>query len=205
MEHQGVSNDTIQALNPIACIIMGPVIQSILPRLRHRGLKCGPIMRMTMAFFFVSAGLAYAAGLQQLIYSRPPCFEYPLECPAATGEQLNPHGRANEVSVWLQTPMQFLLAIGEILGLVSLSEYMYTEAPVDIKAMVQALQDIAAAIAAALGMALGPVSKNPFLVVMYASLAGTMAVCAILFWAFFRAKDVNEDQEAESAPAANEN
>lgn len=200
MQHQGISNDTLQALNPIACIIMGPVIQAVLPRLRRRGLRCGPIVRMTVAFIFVAAGLAYAAGLQQLIYSRPPCFRYPLECPDGVGGG-GSGVRANEVSVWLQTPMQFLLAIGEILGLVSLSEYMYTEAPSDIKAMVQALQDVAAAVAAALGMALGPVSRNPFLVVMYASLAGAMAVSAVLFWAVFRGYDDGHGKGEEDGSA----
>lgn len=198
MVQNGISNDTIQALNPIACIIMGPLIQSIFPRLRRRGFICGPIMRMTLGFFFVAAGLAYAAGLQSLIYSRPPCFDHPLECSTAMDQQDGDRGsqvRPNEISVWFQTPLHFLLAIGEILDLVSLSEYTYTEAPENIKAVVQALQHLAAAIAAALGMTLGSVSRNPNLVVMYASLAGIMAVSSVLFWFVFAKCDALYDNE----------
>lgn len=195
MEQNGISNDTIQALNPIACIIMGPLIQGIFPRLRRRGFTCGPIMRMTLGFFFVAAGLAYAAGLQSLIYSRPPCFDHPLECSNAmiVGQQDGGGGGSqalpNEISVWLQTPLHFLLAIGEILDVVSLSEYTYTEAPSNIKAVVQALQHLAAAIAAALGMTLGSVSRNPKLVVLYASLAGIMTISSVLFWLVFAKHD----------------
>lgn len=202
MEQNGISNDTIQALNPIACIIMAPLIQGIFTCLRRHGFTCGPIMRMTLGFFFVAAGLAYAAGLQSLIYSQPPCYDHPLEC--STAVQQNGGGgsqvRPNQISVWFQTPLHFLLAIGEILDLVSLSEYTYTEAPANIKAVVQALQHLAAAVAAALGMTLGSVSRNPKLVIMYASLAGIMAVCSFLFWLFFSKYDsLYERQDVKGA------
>lgn len=196
---QGISNDTMQAFNPIACIIIGPLIQNVIFRfLRQRKITFGPIMRMTVAFFFIAAGIAYAVGLQHLIYSRGPCFQYPLECPSAIqGDVVEK--QPNYVSIWLQTPLHFLLAIGEILGLVSLNEYTYSEAPTDLKAMVQALQGISAALAAALGMALGPLSKNPWLVILYGSLTGTMAVSAMLFWVAFRTCDaVYASKEAEA-------
>ncbi|KAI0416385.1 oligopeptide transporter [Xylaria grammica] len=177
-EQHGLSNDTFQALNPIACIIIGPLLQNLLfPFLRSRRISFGPIMRMTVAFLFIAGGLAYAAGFQQLIYSRGPCYSYPLE--------------PNEVNVWIQTPLHFLLAAGEILGIVSLNEYIQHEAPVSTKAMVRALQEIAAAVASALGIGLGPVSKNPYLTILFASLAGTMALSAVLFWIAFRKDDLD--------------
>ncbi|KAG9236197.1 POT family-domain-containing protein [Amylocarpus encephaloides] len=193
MKQQGLSNDTMGSLNAVACVIMGPIIQNLLiPFLRRHRVPFGPIMRMTVAFLFIAAGIAYIAGLQSLIYSRRPCFEHPLECPAAAdGSRMRP----NDISVWLQTPMHFLLAVGEILGLVSLSEYTYNEAPPNLKAMVQAFQALAAALGAALGMALGPALRNPWLVIMYASLAGSMAVSALVFWGFFRRHDTEYEKE----------
>ncbi|GAW20387.1 hypothetical protein ANO14919_098930 [Xylariales sp. No.14919] len=193
-EQHGLSNDTFQALNPIACIIIGPLLQNLLfPFLRSRRISFGPIMRMTVAFLFISGGLAYAAGFQQLIYSRGPCHSYPLECAAAKdtlgGDPAKT--RPNEVNVWIQTPLHFLLAAGEILGIVSLNEYIQHEAPVSTKAMVRALQEIAAAVASALGIGLGPVSKNPYLTILFASLAGTMALSAVLFWIAFRKDDLD--------------
>ncbi|KAI0875766.1 MFS general substrate transporter [Hypoxylon argillaceum] len=189
-EQKGISNDTVQSLNPIFCIILGPLIQSVIfPFLRRRNLPLGPIVRITVAFFFIAAGIAYASGLQQLIYSRGPCFTYPLECPAAMRGQHSGSLRPNEVNIWVQTPIHFLLAVGEILGLVALNEYTYSEAPSNAKAMVQAIQQLAAAIGSAFGLALGPVSKNPYLVILYASLAGTMAFSGVIFWVLFRKLD----------------
>ncbi|KAI1129717.1 MFS general substrate transporter [Nemania abortiva] len=199
-EQIGISNDTIQSLNPIACIILGPLIQSVIfPFLRRRKVASGPIARMTCAFFFIAAGIAYAAGLQQLIYSRGPCFEYPLECPAAKDGEHGGSLRPNEVNIWVQTPVHFLLAAGEILGLVALNEYTYSEAPSNAKSMVQAIQQLAAAIGSALGLALGPVSKNPDLVILYASLAGTMAVSGAVFWVTFRKLDIGYEAENDAA------
>ncbi|KAI1122481.1 oligopeptide transporter [Nemania abortiva] len=177
-EQHGLSNDTFQALNPIACIIIGPLLQNLLfPFLRRRKVSFGPILRITVAFVFIAAGLAYGVGFQQLIYSHRPCYRYPLE--------------PNEVNVWIQTPLHFLFATGEILGLVSLNEYTQHEAPTSMKAMVRTLQEISAAIASALGIALGPVSKNPYLVILFASLAATMALSAIIFWLAFRRHDLD--------------
>ncbi|RWA11501.1 hypothetical protein EKO27_g3599 [Xylaria grammica] len=195
-EQKGISNDTIQSLNPIACIILGPLIQGVIfPFLRRRKVPLGPIVRMTVAFFFIAAGIGYAAGVQKLIYSRGPCFQYPLECPAANDGQHDGSLRPNEVNIWIQTPVHFLLAAGEILGLVALNEYTYSEAPANAKSMVQAIQQLAAAIGSALGLALGPVSKNPDLVILFASLAGTMALSGTIFWASFRKLD--KDYEAK--------
>jgi POT family proton-dependent oligopeptide transporter len=209
-EQHGLSNDTFQALNPIACIIIGPLLQDLLfPFLRRRRIAFGPILRMTVAFLFISAGIAYGAGFQQLIYSRGPCYKYPLECAAAAGAATTREDgtivakvRPNEVNVWIQTPLHFLLAAGEILGLVSLNEYTQHEAPASTKAMVRALQEIAAAVAAAVGIGLGPVSKNPYLTILFASLAATMAVSAVIFWLAFRKYDLAYDignEEPESS------
>ncbi|KAI0403901.1 MFS general substrate transporter [Xylaria palmicola] len=206
-EQKGISNDTIQSFNPIACIILGPMIQGIIfPFLRRRKVPLGPIVRMTVAFFFIAAGIGYAAGLQQLIYSRGPCFRYPLECPAASDGQHDGSLRPNEVNIWIQTPVHFLLAAGEILGLVALNEYTYSEAPPNAKSMVQAIQQLAAAIGSALGLALGPVSKNPDLVILYATLAGTMALSGAIFWATFRKLDKDyeaQENTSEDASASN--
>ena len=180
-----ISNDTIQALNPIACIILGPVIQNLLfPFLHRRRIAFGPIARIAVAFVFTGAAVAYASGVQRLIYSRGPCYQYPLECPAA--HLVDDRRQPNDISVWVQTPFHFLLGVGEILGLVSLSEYSYAEAHTNMKALVQAFQQVTAALAAVLGVALGPVSRNPFLVIMYACIAGAMAITTALFSAACR-------------------
>jgi len=66
--------------------------------------------------------------------------------------------------------------------------------------VVQAIQELAAAFGAIIGIALGPVSKNPWLIILFASLAGTMTVSVVFFWVMFRGHDaVYENRDAETA------
>lgn len=192
MQLSGISNDTVQSFNAIAYIVLNPLIQNCLfPILSRRHISLGPIARMTIAFILMALSMAYAAGIQKLIYSRAPCFSRPLACEAAVtvdeGNEI--HRRPNEVSIWAQIPLHVLLAASEIFGFVALNEFAYTEAPTNMKALVKAFEQFTAALGAALGMALGPVSKDPLLVAMYSALASAIFLSGIAFYAVFRVHD----------------
>ncbi|KAI2610539.1 oligopeptide transporter [Hypoxylon sp. NC1633] len=192
MEINGVSNDTIQSMNPIFYIILNPLIQNLVfPFLSRRRIYLGPIARMSASFLFLAMGTAYAAGIQKLIYSRAPCFEQPLACDAglvAIYGDTNQH-RPNEISAWIQIPLHFLFAIGEIFGFVALNEFAYAEAPTNMKALVKAFEQLTASLGSALGIALGTVSKDPWLVIVYSVLAGVTAITGIALYAIFRVYD----------------
>lgn len=186
----GIPNDTIQALNGIACVLLGPVIQkSLYPMLRRYGIAFNPIARMTTAFVVMSTAMTFTAGLQKLIYTMGPCFDHPLECPSSKGGSI-----PNDISVWAQTPVYFLLAIAEILGFATLSEYSYSKAPQDMRSVVQALRQITAGIGAALGIAVSPLAVNPKILYLYAGLAVVMIVVAPIFWFAFRGYDKIDEE-----------
>ncbi|PLB55687.1 oligopeptide transporter [Aspergillus steynii IBT 23096] len=190
MQLGGIPNDTIQALNPIACVLLGPIIQKLLyPGLQSQGIAFGPIARMTWSFVTMSSAMAFAAGLQKLIYTRGPCYESPLTCPDSDGGRI-----PNDISVWVQTPVYFLLAFAEILGFTTLSEYSYSKAPKDMRSLVQALRQVTAGIGSALGMALSPVAVNPKIMYMYTGLAATMIAGAPMFWVAFRNYDKIDEE-----------
>ena len=191
MELVGVSNDTIVFLNVTAVVILSPLIQSLQGLFRRYKVSFGPIRRMTVGFILTSMAMGYAAGLQKLIYSRGPCYSHPLDCPAAYKDG---HRRPNEVNVWLQAPIHVLLGAGEILGYVSMTEYAYAESPPNMKAIIQALSQLTVALGSALCTALGPVSKNPWLVILYGCLAGVMGLSAAVFWLVFRKCDKSEEE-----------
>ncbi|MDI1485658.1 MAG: peptide transporter ptr2 [Ramalina farinacea] len=187
MRLSGMSNDTVQSLNMTACVILGPLIQNVLfPFMHRRRIPFGPILRISFAFLLHRTGL---------IYTRAPCYDRPLACAAA---QLS-HGktRPNDITVWVQIPVHFLLSMGEILGFVSLSEYTYAEAPANIKAVAHAFVQLTAAIGGVLGIALGPVAKDPGFVIMYATFAGVTGAAALGFWAVFRGYDGVVKADAE--------
>jgi proton-dependent oligopeptide transporter, POT family len=80
----------------------------------------------------------------------------------------------------------FLLSVAEILGFVTVYEYSYEQAPANMKSIVQAVGQLTACMASALGMAISPTARDPNLVTMYACLAGAAGLSALLFWLWFR-------------------
>ena len=189
MKLHGVPNDMIQAFSGVACILIGPVIQYLYSFLAKRRISFGPIARIAVAFFFCGGAMAYAAGVQQLIYNTKPCFDQPRACPGSEKGRL-----PNDINVWVQTPVYFILAVGEIFGFVTASEYAYSKAPPDMKTIVQAFVQLTACVGSALGMALSPVAKDPEVLVMYACISGVMVLCAVLFyWRFEKYDKIDEE------------
>ncbi|KAL6809751.1 PTR2 domain-containing protein [Trichoderma sp. SZMC 28015] len=195
MKLGGIPNDTIQALNSIACVILGPVMQKMVyPIVRKFGFPFGPIARITWAFIMMSTSMAFAAGVQKLIYTKGPCYGHPLQC----------ENTPNNVSVWVQTPVYFLLAFAEILGFTTLSEYSYSEAPKNMRSLVQAMAQLSSGAGSALGMAVSPLSKDPQILYLYAGLAVTMIIAAPTFWLTFRRYDEMETyKETQHSDAEN--
>ena len=179
MALHGIPNDMIQAMAAVGCVVFGPVIQGLYTLLARKRIHFGPMARIAVAFVIAAGGMGYAAGLQRVIYSSGPCFDAPGRCPA--GE-----GRPNEVNVWLQTPVYGAMAVAEIFGLVTASEYSYEKAPKGMRGVVQAVVQLSACVGALMGMAISPAARDPWLVAVYAALAGVMVVCAGAFWAVFR-------------------
>lgn len=103
--------------------------------------------------------MAFAAGVQELIHTRSPCYGQPLACGHNAGD--NGSTTLNDISVWVQTPVYFLLASADILGFTTLLEYSYSEAPKNMRTLVQGLGQVASGVGSALGMAVSPLSNDP--------------------------------------------
>ena len=189
MSLHGVPNDMIQAFSGVACIIIGPLIQHLYNFLASRKISFGPIARIAVAFLFCGGAMAYATGVQKLIYAARPCYDQPRACPASDNGKL-----PNDINVWVQTPIYFILAVGEIFGFVTASEYAYRKAPQDMKTIVQAFIQLTACAGSALGMALSPVAKDPDVLIMYACVAGVMTQSAALFYWRFRKYDKIDEE-----------
>lgn len=187
MRLDGVPNDAINAINPVFCVILGPLLQRYLyPGLRKAGIRFGPIARMSWAFVTMSGAMAFAAGVQKLIYSRGPCYDTPLACGASD------HGRiGNAIGVWVQIPIFFFSGLAEILGFTTVAEYSYSEAPRNMRTLVQSMVRVSSGIGSALGVAVSPLSKGPTVLYLYTGLAATMIVVASVFWVTFHRYDRN--------------
>ncbi|KAE8150552.1 PTR2-domain-containing protein [Aspergillus avenaceus] len=174
----GIPNDMIAMLNPICVIIIVPILDKLVyPAMKQMGLEPRPTVRMTIGFLFTAASMAIAAGIQQLVYTSPPCYDKPQHCSENPGP--------NRVSVALQIPIYVAGAIGEVFFSASGSEFAYSQAPPGMKSIVQAIFASTFAVSSLLGLAVSPAAKDPNLVIMFAAFAGAMFVSSIIFALFF--------------------
>jgi len=106
-----------------------------------------------------SIAMVYAAVLQHYIYNSPP----------------------ESIHVWIQAPAYILVAFSEAFVIITGLELAYTKAPTSLRSLVSALFWLTIGIAAAICIALAPVSQDPYLVWMYASLGivGFVAGCGL--------------------------
>lgn len=187
MNLHGVPNDMIQALSGVACVIFGPVIQWLYNYLARHRIPFGPMKRIAVAFLICGGAMAYASGLQKLVYSTGPCYNAPLACTASDNGRI-----PNDINVWTQLPVYVALAIGEIFGIVTAAQYSYSHAPKDMRSVVQATLQLSACLGSVLGIAISPASRDPWMVIVYASIAGALSVCSLVFWCVFRKHDAVE-------------
>lgn len=186
MQLHGIPNDIMQNIDPLALLFLIPLFDQLLyPGLRKIGIPFRPITRITWGFLFGAFGMAYAAFVQHLIYSSPPCYNAPLTCDASH--------LPNEVHVAVQTPAYLIFAVSEIFASITGLEYAYTKAPPSLKSFVMSIFLLQAALGSALGVLLAPVAKDPKLVWMYTGLCIATFIAAGLFWVCFRHLNATED------------
>jgi POT family proton-dependent oligopeptide transporter len=178
-------NDLVGAMNQVGCIIMAPLIQEVLyPFLHRRRIYIGPIMRIAIGFGITVLAMLYATFVQHAIYSSPPCYDNPAHCAVVASQ-------ADLPNVWIQAPIYFIMATGEIFCMVTALEYAYEYSPKDMKVIVQAINLLVAGLGSAVALALTAVAHDPNLIIFYSSLTSAMAVTTFLFWGVYRHYDRN--------------
>ncbi|KAJ5195228.1 oligopeptide transporter [Penicillium cinerascens] len=198
METHGLPNDFFPTLNLIAVLVLLPLVTNVLyPTLRKLHIKSPPVNHMAVGFFIEAIAIAYCAGIQQVIYTRGPCFKHALECPTSDGGRI-----PNRVSVWLQVPVYVLDGLAEVFFDVVSQEYAYNKAPDNMKSIVQAVLSSMSGVGAVLGFALYPVAHNPYLVWMYAALAAAIGLASVVFWLLFQKYNA-EDAELNKRDVSN--
>ncbi|CAO2651366.1 Nn.00g039360.m01.CDS01 [Neocucurbitaria sp. VM-36] len=201
MKTGNTPNDLLPAMNQVGCILLGPLIQEgLYPLLHKRRIYIKPITRITIGFVFVALAMLYATLVQYAIYQSTPCYSHPMDCSYGRHFSKREH-KENRPNVWLQAPLYFLIAAGEIFAYVTGLEYAYDHSPKDMKVLVQAMSLLLGGVGSACAMALAEVARDPNLIWLYASLTGGMAATALIFWLVFRKYDRLELDEADHDPS----
>ncbi|KAI9497643.1 POT family-domain-containing protein [Zychaea mexicana] len=189
-----VPNDIMQNINPIALIILIPLMDRIIyPLLRHFNMPMRPIMRITIGFFFAAVAMGYTAGIQSKIYGTAPNYDHP--------------DGPNWISAAYQIPSYFFIATSEIFASITGMEYAYKKAPQSMKSIVMALFLFANCIASILAFALVSVAVDPKLTWMYTGISCAAFVCCILIYICHHKqdqKDVEEDAIGRNEKQLNE-
>ena len=190
MQLHGIPNDIMQNIDPFALVFLLPIFDRLLyPGLRKIGVPFRPISRITWGFIFCALAMAYAAFVQHLIYSSPPCYSAPLACDSSH--------LPNQVHVAVQTPAYLFMAVSEIFASVTGLEYAYTKAPTSLKSFVMAIFLLQSAFGSALGVLLAPFAEDPNMVWMYTGLCIATILAGGFFWVSF--KHLNATEESMNA------
>ncbi|KAJ1304342.1 hypothetical protein OPQ81_005499 [Rhizoctonia solani] len=187
MSTHGVPNDLLQNIDPIAIIIIIPLMDRIVyPGLRRLGWVVRPIQRITFGFMLAALSMVYISVLQNAIYRTNPCGRFVSSCD--TPSSLN---------VWLQTPAYVLIAASEIFASITGLEYAFTKAPLRMKSLVMAAFLFTTAISNAISEALVPVSEDPYLIWNYAGCGIAAFIAGVAFWICFHHLDSEEESQNE--------
>lgn len=185
MKLNGLPNDVLTNLDPLALIIFIPICDFIIyPFLRKCKINFTPIKKITAGFFTGAAAMIWAAVIQAYIYKDSVC-----------GSNASGDGCPNvSINVWAQTGAYVLIALSEIFASITSLEYAFSKAPKNMRSMVQAIALFMTAISSALGEAFVSLSADPLLVWNYGAMAVLAFIAGCIFWIQFRSLDHEEDE-----------
>ncbi|KAK6362359.1 hypothetical protein TWF730_006053 [Orbilia blumenaviensis] len=185
MKLNGLPNDIVNNLDPLALIILIPICDIfIYPALRKAGINFTALKRITFGFYTGAAAMIWACLIQYYIYKHSECGRY------AAGKGCEP----SDINVWAQTGSYVLIALSEIFASITGLEYAFTKAPKNMRSLVMSVFLFTNAISAAIGEAFVSLSEDPLLVWNYGSVAIIAAVGGTLFWVQFRGLDAQEHE-----------
>ena len=191
MNGHGIPNDLMQNFDPISIIVLIPILDRfVYPILRKAHILFLPINRITVGFFVAALAVMYAAIVQHLIYISGPCFIAPL-CDASIVDGVT---QGNDIHIAIQTPAYIFVGVAEIFLSVTGLEYAYTKAPASMKSFVQSMYLLTNAFGSAIGLALVPVSADPYVIWLYTGLSVSSAITGVVFWVLFRRYNATEDK-----------
>ncbi|KAI9742910.1 MAG: hypothetical protein M1818_003639 [Claussenomyces sp. TS43310] len=185
MTTAGAPNDLLSNFNPLTIIVTVPILSyGVYPLLRRYKIPFGRVTRITFGFTLAWISGVIGAIIQWRIYKTSPCGYYATGCDIGTG--------VSPLSLWLQIPTVSLGAISECLCNVTAYEMAYARSPPNMRALVTALYLFTNGLSSAVGEAVGPAIKDPYLIWIWAGPAIALAVLTVQFYFAYRHIDREE-------------
>ena len=185
LTNNGVPNDVLDNLNPLAIILLIPIMNHLVyPGLRKMGIRFGPISRMTFGFLIASIGASSYAVIQYKIYETSPCGYAASTC------EIEP--LVSPLSLWLYAIPTAVTACSEVFINVTAYGLAYSRAPEHMKGFVMSLSLFMTAISTAISLATAEAIQDPYLIWCFAAPSVIGFIAAPVFYFLFRHLD-NED------------
>jgi dipeptide/tripeptide permease len=182
MTTNGAPNDLLNSFNALTIVVTIPFLTYIsYPMLAYYHIKFGRISRITCGFLIAVASSVVGAILQYRVYKTSPC-----GYSASTCDGVSP------VSVWWSITYVILAAWSECFCAVTSYELAYARAPPSMRGLLTGIFLFMNAMSAAIGEILIPVTKDPFLIWIWAAPAVALFMQTIIFW--FRFRHMNNDE-----------
>ncbi|KAJ5756679.1 hypothetical protein N7533_006222 [Penicillium manginii] len=189
----GVPNDVLDNFNALTLITAVPTLTFIIyPMMNRRNIKFGPISRMTLGFILAVLSGVCGALVQWQVYKQSPC-----------GYSASTCDRVAPISIWWQLPTTILSALSECFCNVTAYEVAYSRAPKSMRGTVVAVYLFMSALSSALGEIMIPVTKDPWLIWIWAAPPITLFPQTMIFWYRFHHID-NDIYAAATASVAEE-
>lgn len=196
LTNNGVPNDVLDNLNPLAIIVLIPIMNQIVyPLLRKWGIRFGPISRMTFGFLISAIGASSYAVIQYKIYETSPCGYAASTC--EEGDLVSP------LSLWLYAIPTAVTACSEVFINVTAYGLAYSRAPEHMKGFVMSLSLFMTAISTAISLATANAIQDPYLIWCFAvpSVIGFL-VAPVFYWLFRHLDDEDFFLEGDMDHAA---
>jgi POT family proton-dependent oligopeptide transporter len=190
MVTNGLPNDVLSNLDPLALIIFIPIFDIIVyPFLRRIRINFSPLKRVLAGFVSGSMSMIWAAVVQHYVYKTSPCHYQASTCQDSQGNPI-----VAPLNVWIQSGSYILIAFSEIFASITGLEYAFTKAPKNMRSLVMAVFLFMTALSSAIGEAFVSLSTDPLLVWNYGVMGVLAAVSAVIFWLHVGKLDGKEDE-----------
>lgn len=185
MRLDGVPNDLFNNFNPLAIIILIPILDYLVyPTLRKYKIDFKPVYRIFFGFCVCASSQIAGAVIQRNIYNTSPCGNMASTCDLPA-----------PITAWQEVSLYVLQAAGECFAMTTAYELAYTRSPPHMKGLVLSLFLFMSAISAAVNEALLSALNDPHLVWCFGAMAIVGFVFAFLFLFQFRNLHIEMEEE----------
>ncbi|KAI5966885.1 uncharacterized protein KGF55_000294 [Candida pseudojiufengensis] len=188
MKLDGVPNDLFNNFNPLAIIVLIPILDYIVyPLFMRYRIPYNTIAKIATGFIIAAMSQVAGAVLQHQVYQQSPCGNHSTNCPEPA-----------PITAWKASSIFILSGASEVFCMTTIYALAYTRAAPSMKGLTMALFLFTSAISAAISLAVTAALVDPYLVIVFGVIGGVSFLAGIIVYIqFFNLEKTMAEEEAE--------